>query len=157
MSMFKIQHLPRHKEWLARHLAEVQGDGAYRLARKVEETLVEGNRTDRLRGVDRLGKPLEPLRSKRKGRYAGATGTPLDPFDEASTAIRGFFARLSKNQKGWIFKVGVEGEHAHVLVYHATGTVRGAPKRDILGVTPKTRSAIQKVFKDWAAGLFRSR
>lgn len=154
---FRINHLPKHRAWLERHLADVRGDGAYRLARKVEVTLREGNRADRLRGVDRFGRPLAALRSERKGFYGGATGTPLDPFDESSDCVKGFFARLSKNGIGWIVKVGIASEKAHIFVFHALGKVKGAPRRDILGVAPGTKAAVRKVFAAWASGLFSGR
>ncbi len=153
--MFTINHLPKHRQWLERHLAEVQGPGAGRLARAVEKTLIEGNRQDRLRGVDRFGRPLAALRAERKGKYAGAIGKPLDPFDESSDCVAGFFARLAKNQNGWILKLGIASEKAYIFVFHALGTVRGAPRRDILGVTPRTKAAVRAVFRDWARGLFQ--
>lgn len=66
------------------------------LAADLTKVIIEGNRRDRLAGVDKNGVPLVALMSVRRGKYSGATGPPLAPFRERSRVITNFFAKIAR-------------------------------------------------------------
>lgn len=153
---YTLHYRPQHVQRINEHLQAISGPGAQRFGRAVVKALTDGNRDDRLRGVDRRGQPLTPLKSERKGRYSGATGKPLVPFGELSRAISQFFARVARTAAGWRLTAGFEGEGAEILGHHAAGAGHN-PVRDVFGVSPKTWSAVRTLFSDFAAGVFRQR
>lgn len=153
---FTLHYRPRHLERINRQLEAISGPGSGRFADACEAALKRGNRDDRLRGVDRRGRPLVPLKSGRKGRYAGAKGPPLAPFGEASRSISQFFVRVTRRRAGWTMTAGFSGEGAEILGFHATGSGPN-PVRDVFGVSPATHATLRKLFREFAAGAFRPR
>lgn len=157
---FTLNYRPQHTARINEHLAALSGPGAQRFGQAVAKALTDGNRDDRLRGVDRRGRALTPLKSPRKGQYAGATGPPLAPFGEQSRSIALFFARITRKASGWTLSAGFSGAisrgGAEVLGHHAAGAGR-LPVRDVFGVSPKTWSTVLGLFRDFAQGVFRAR
>lgn len=153
---FKLYYRPQHLQRVNEHLQAISGPGAQRFGEACARAITEGNRDDRLRGVDRRGRAMTPLKSERTGRYAGATGPPLAPFGERSRSIALFFARITRKAAGWTLTAGFSGEGAEVLGHHAAGAGPN-PVRDVFGVSPKTWSIVLGLFKDFAAGIFRQR
>lgn len=47
---------------------------------RIGRTVVQGNKLDREEGIQADGTPMPPLKTRRIGVYAGATGPPLAPF-----------------------------------------------------------------------------
>jgi hypothetical protein len=154
--MFTLNYRPQHAQRINEHLAAISGPGAQRFGQALSKALTEGNREDRLRGVDRRGRPLQPLKTQRKGKYAGATGPPLAPFGERSRSIALYFARIARKSSGWTLTAGFSGAGAEVLGHHAAGA-RPNPVRDVFGVSPRTWSTVLDLFRDFAAGAFRTR
>lgn len=93
---------------LQQYLSMMQGPGARTLAQNIAQAIRDGNRDDRLRGVNRYGRPLVPLKSARKGKYEGAGGPPLAPFGDRSRVVTHFRATVgySSNAKGFQVTAG---------------------------------------------------
>jgi hypothetical protein len=153
---FTLHYRPQHAARINEHLQAISGPGAQRFGQAVSKALTEGNRDDRLRGVDRRGRTLKELKWPRKGKYAGATGPPLAPFGEASRSIALYFARVTRRAAGWTLTAGFSGPGAEILGHHAAGAPPN-PVRDVFGVTPRTWAVVLGLFKDFAAGVFRAR
>jgi hypothetical protein len=136
-----------------------------RAADEVAQVLREGNRIDRLRGIDADGRPLVPV-GERFGAYAGAGGPPLAPWFDASGSIQSFFADVAPSRNGWTITAGFRGPIAQILRWHAEGKsgvghpitrggvivgFRGIPGRvsgiyrDIFGVSDRTLSSVREV------------
>lgn len=149
-------------------------------ARDVAQLIVEGNRIDRLLGIDPSGQPLRPTQV-RVGRYEGASGPPLAPFGEASASIAAFYARSQTSVFGWTVTAGFNGPMGQILKYHAEGKAglghpitragqlvgfKGIPgrvtgiRRDVMGVSRRTMEEVRYVigrqklwFRDVLRGL----
>lgn len=170
--MIQLQHRPAHLARLNQIL-----DAGRRLgpAWKAEarQIVVEGNEIDRLRGVDKNGKPLKRWRW-RVGRYEGKTGPTLAANGMLATAIRTFFAEWRGNK----MVAGFRGEGVEILAYHATGKsgkgrpierdgkvvgfrgVRGRTTgivRDVFGVSPATRRDLVARFRELSRETFTAR
>lgn len=156
---FTVNYQPGALKSIREHLANANGRGSDRLMGRLRDTLIEGNTRDRLRGVDAQGRPLVPWRV-RKGKYKGATGPTLVPFGTRSDAIAGFRVKIYR-RFGFVgerrIKVGIHSTKADIYVYHALGkSGRGRKggvtgiRRNILGVTPKTRAALLAEFRRFA-------
>lgn len=152
---FEIYHKPTALKAIQKRLDQVSGPGSGRLARNIQYILVEGNREDRLRGVDSRGRPLVPWRV-RVGRYAGRTGPTLAPRGTASDVIAGYFARIFNQGQGWRIRCGIKSPKAYIFAFHAEGKsgrwgggVTGI-RRSVLGTTPWVRSLVLNEFKTFA-------
>lgn len=142
-------------------------------AREVADVVVEGNRIDRLAGIDASGRPL-PSVKVRIGRYSGASGPPLVPFGQASAAIAQFYANPVATRDGFTVVAGFRGNKAQILRYHAEGRsgsgrpiVKGGKlvgfrgikgrvtgvRRDVFGVSPRTRADIGYVMQQHSSRL----
>lgn len=130
-------------------MANVKGPGAMRFGQAVAKDVDVGNRDDRLRNVDRHGKTLPPRKHPRED---GANGPVLAPHGDASRSITTFRARVVRTAAGWVLSAGFG---FIPLAYHAKGMVKGAPVRDLMGISPKTWAKINKRKREWIAGLFR--
>lgn len=151
--MFKVQHTPRHLKRLNAITAEMGGRGSNKLAARIEKALIEGNRRDRLRGVDRRGRAM-PSVKRRTGKYKGKTGPPLVPSGASSRAVTGYYARVTRRFGffgDFTVKAGIYAEKAYIFPFHALGRGRWGrvPVRDILGTTPMTYAAIRSLFREW--------
>jgi hypothetical protein len=148
----KIYHLSKHAARINELLAGVRGEGSGRLADAIERTLKEGNRDDRLRGVDRLGRALAP---RKHPRPDGANGPALAPHGAASRSVTTYFARVTRKRDGWSLAAGFDGPFW--LALHAQGRGRYGPVavRDLLGTAPMVLNRVKALFRDWAAGLFQ--
>lgn len=174
--MIQLQYRSAHAK-VVEDLLNAQRANSRLLARQCEAILTEGNRIDRLRGMDRTGKALRPWRW-RVGRYERATGPALAPFGELSRAISSFFAEATKAAGGWTLTAGFRGKGVEFLGYHAAGKsgkgvpirhdgkvvgfrgVRGRSTgivRDVFGVSPGTYRSLQDEFKAFARDTFARR
>lgn len=111
--------------------------------------LVRINQADRLRGVDRYGRPLVPVKSQ-KGRRGN--GPPLAP--------RGVLSRVVTNYRvewtlapgkvtinaGWTPILSTRG--IDFLKFHLRGN-RTLPKRDIAGITPQGQRKVGAMLVEW--------
>jgi hypothetical protein len=141
---------------LERHLATAKGRGAAGLMAQLSTAVTEDNRAARLRGVDRYGVPLAPLRSERKGKYKGKTGPPLAPSGAASRVVTHFRVQTSRTAAGWVLLAGwddvVSARGVPFLPFHLQGKGRN-PVRNIGGITPQGwRSAILPIFHAFTRG-----
>jgi len=151
---------------LARDLADVaqrlslkQG---VQLAKLQSQVLQEGNRADRIRGVDKDGHKLKPIKPStqidrdRKGRGKGPRLNPgpgRNPRE--SRSITNFFTRvLSMSASSLRITWGWSG--MPWLKYHLTGAGR-LPKADISGPSPKTRNRLGGLFRDYVEAAWKAR
>jgi hypothetical protein len=108
-------------------LAQVKGPGSRKLAVDLAAAVELGNEHDRLNGLDRYGRPQTPLKSKRKGKYAGAKGPPLAPFGAASRVVRNFKAKVKGSRPPYSILAGWEGvvsdKGVPFLPFHDQGAV----------------------------------
>ena len=142
-------------------------------AREVADVVREGNRIDRLRGIDATGARLKPVRA-RVGRYEGASGPPMVPFGEASAAIAAFYAVPVSTRDGYTITAGFRGPKAIILKYHAEGRsgygrpiVKGGQlvgfrgvkgrvtgiRRDVFGLSPRTRTDVDYAMRRHSSRL----
>lgn len=158
------------------HFDLLRGKGSDELAARLSQAIVDGNRRDRLAGVDRNGVPLVPLLSKRRGRYKGATGPPLAPFRERSRVITKFECRISRKwgfgnfqlSAGWrdvlsdppkggsvfarfVRRVSRGKGGIPFLPFHFEGSGR-LPKRDLAGISPKTEAELAEIVRSHVRG-----
>jgi hypothetical protein len=149
MPTVRIEHQHRPSAALARHLAIARGQGSGALMAKLAAAVTEDNREARLRGVDRYGRPLAPLRTPRKGRYKGATGPPLAPFRESSDVVARFRVATSITADGGRLRAGWQG--VSYLGYHLAGAGHN-PVRDVAGITPAGwRGKVLPAFREFIA------
>lgn len=118
----------------------------YTLRQRIAGAIERGNRAGRLAGTDGRGRALTPLRSKRKGKYKGATGPPLAPFRDRSRVVTNFRATWRQQGTAWALEMGwadiVSRRGVPFLIYHLTGA-RPQPKRDIAGLSPRTQAELR--------------
>lgn len=172
-----VEYYGRHRQNLETLIAENPAMNR-QTARDVAELIREGNRLDRLAGVDADGKPLQPVKV-RIGPYEGATGPPLAPFGEASSSIQSFYARHTTSLDGWTVTAGFQGPMAPILRYHADGKsgtghpihkggqivafrgIKGRVSgivRDVFGVSQRTREEVAYMIgrhKSWLRDILR--
>lgn len=153
---YRVHHSGDLTNWLNDRLQAVRGPGSKRFADNVSMKLKSGNQVDRLRGVDRFGRPLYPV-LPRTGYYRGETGPPLAPHGMNSDCVRGYFAEVRRTSIGWVCTAGIRSAKAAIFVYHALGRGRYGlvPVRDILGTTPKTQGYVRASFREHADGMFK--
>ena len=155
-----VYYKPRALKTLDAKLEFINGRGSRKLAVDLAAAVELGNEHDRLAGVDRYGRTIAKLRSKRKGRYAGATGKPLVPFGVASRAIAAFQAVVKGSRPpcrilaGWRDVVSKSGYP--FLVAHDEGRGRN-PIRAIFGISPNTWQLIRSRIAEFKAGFKKAR
>lgn len=151
---------------LARDLADVAQRLSFKqgvtLAKIQAEILRDGNKDDRIRGVDKGGHKLTPVKPStqrdrtRKGRGKGARlrpGPGRDPRE--SRSITNFFTRiLSMTPASLRITWGWTG--MPWLKYHLAGSGR-LPRADISGPSPRTRNRLGGAFRDFVEFAWRSR
>lgn len=104
-------------------------------------------RAELLAGLDKNGRPLEPIRERRRDQ---AGGPPLCPHGESSRTVRLLDFDIDEGaaevrlywHEGW----------DEVLVHHAQGIVRKGriePSRDVLGISPQGREQIREQAVAW--------
>jgi hypothetical protein len=149
---------------------------------RVQGAVDRGYREGVLAGTDGRGRPLPPLRSERKGAYAGATGQPLVPYGKNSRfyfayksqwtqdggvwVLVGFIqddaktrapsgklvSRRWANVKRWWGRKRQIAKFSDIAFYHITGA-RPNPKRDVTGIRPKTWAEIKQLFNEFTRSL----
>lgn len=148
----RVRYDPKAAARIRKQIDYVQGPGTQRLAESIASALVEGNRHDRVSGLDADGAPLSPLRSRRKGEYAGKSGQPLAPSGASSRVVANFRATVRRQGKGWRILAGwvgvVSSRGVHFLRSHDRGSGR-LPRRHIFGASPRTMERIRKLVRDW--------
>jgi len=98
------------------------------------------------RGLGVSGSRLPPLRAPRTGRLKGFTGPPLMPRREFSRSRRNLVVTSSDDSVTGRWRSG----WGRIVGYHARGLVRGAPVRDIVGLTDQgLRFAIRQARREW--------
>lgn len=139
-----VYFTPKAGQKLASKLDWLKGPGLKALADRVTVLLIEGNRRDRLSGVDWHGRPQTPVKPRR-GKYKNAMGPPLAPFGAQSRVVKNFRAAVKGSPgrfeviAGWENVVSKSG--VPFLPFHehgATGGGKGskgkaAPKRGFFG------------------------
>jgi hypothetical protein len=109
---------------------------------EVARLAYEARRSELLKGVGADGRKLRPRRRRRRD---GATGPVLDPHWSTSRFVtnldyQGFPDRaLVFWKRPW----------AKIVSYHALGLVRGAPVRDVVGITPKAQERVAASARKW--------
>jgi hypothetical protein len=88
-----VYFTPNATKKLEAKLNYLKGSGLRSLADSIAKELIEGNRTDRLSGVDSSGRPQTPVKP-RKGRYKLGIGPPLAPFGAMSRVVSRFRAAV---------------------------------------------------------------
>ena len=136
-------------------MAELRGRGAKIAADKIAKAIEDGNRRDRLAGLDRYGRPLAKLRSKRTGKYAGASGPPLAPFGAASRVVTRFQAAARRTWTfGWRITAGwrdvTSASGIPFLPFHNEGRGR-LPVRAIFGISPSMYAGIRPAIAEFKA------
>lgn len=138
---------------LRRHLFALEamcgGRPLDRLRKDVADAVEVGHRDTLLAGLDGRGRPLAVLKSKRKGKYRGATGPPTAPFGVLSRAILNFRTRWKRDgPTHWELVRFWTGPWW--LICHITGAKRTTakgnpwvlPQRDFSGISPATWSKL---------------
>jgi hypothetical protein len=116
--------------------------GGQRLASEVVAIIVDGNREAALRGLDRNGVPLVPVKNPDDPRRGGG-GPPLSPSYDASRRAADFVTETTVSRSQLIIKCGWRGDIARILGYHKRGT-RNLPVRDVVGIAPADKSRIRQ-------------
>lgn len=141
-------------------MAELKGRGAKITADKIAQAVEDGNRRDRLAGVDRFGRRLTSLRSPRKGEYRGKTGPPLAPSGASSRVVTNFRADARRRGGQWRIIAGWVGilsdRGVPFLGFHLVGAGRN-PIRDIAGISPRTWVDLRKVVADFKSRVKKAR
>lgn len=111
----------------------------------------------RRRGLDRFGRPLAPISEYTYNNRRSAMGDadpdapPLTPAYELSRTRS--FLRKRTTDRGvyfwWIRDPRVRRSWGVILNYHATGQVRGAPIRDVIGFSDAEKAAIKAHMRRW--------
>lgn len=142
-------------------IAFFNGAGSRKLAVDMATALELGNEHDRLRGLDRYGRPMKPVKT-RKGRYKGAAGPPLAPFGVASRSINRFRAAIKGSRPpytiigGWQDVVSDKG--FPFLPVHDKGSAkRGIPARPLFGISPNTWVLIRSRIAEFTANFSKLR
>jgi hypothetical protein len=147
--MIRVHIQAKGLQALQKKLENMTGRGSTRAVEDMRLAAVTGNRRDRLEAHDRYGRRLPP---RKHPRSDGARGPVMVPHSTGSRAISGFFARKTRRRSGWEIVCGWNG--AHWLVFHKLGTVRGAPRRDLMGFSPRTHARMRAIFRAWVAGEY---
>jgi hypothetical protein len=95
------------------------------------------------RGLDKDGNRLAPV--KPSSRPDGATGQPLDPHYAESRSWRNL--SFSVNAGG--VTLWWRGGWGRILGFHGEGAVRGAPVRDIRGLSPASMRKLKADLLLW--------
>lgn len=146
--MIQIEYRPAHQARIAALVDEI-GRTDDRFLTDVQRMLVDGNTRDRLRGVDRTGRPLIP-HGPRRGKYAGLRGPTLAPHGTASRAVKSFYA----DRRGNTIVAGFRGPGVEILAYHAAGRA-GTGKRGqhgSIGQLTHRRFDGKRIVKDAVTG-----
>jgi hypothetical protein len=153
-----IKHQPKHLARINAMALNLRDSFQGEFIRKARAELESGNRRDRLAGVDRHGRPLAPVTSKRRGVYEGSDAPALVPRRTNSTAIRGFrtSGEVKSASRGrtqvTVIRAWIEGGLAFIFPFHRDGIGKARVKRDILGVTPRVVDRIHKLFREIVRG-----
>jgi hypothetical protein len=133
------------------------GNGKRPFLVEARRHVIEGNTADRLAGRDRHGRPLVPW-LVRSGRYRGAGGPTLAPFNQASRSIAAFYGDIHSDR----IEFGYRGRRVEILAYHATGRAGTGRKgqttgivRDVFGFSPQTRQSLTRMFESHWRSTFR--
>lgn len=141
-------------------LKDVKGRGCRKLAQALADSVVEGNRYDRLNGRTRYGTTVARLKNPRTGAYKGLFGPPLAPHGASSRVITHFRARVNKRAGEWQVLAGWQGVQGRsgypFLVAHDLGLGR-LPARPIFGMSPRTSANNRKLLAEWASTAMRGR
>ena len=178
-----VFYTPKALKSLDRKLEFIAGSGSRKLARDIAAAVVLGNEHDRLRGLDRYGRP-QPAVKARKGRYKGSTGPPLAPSRSASRVVANFDAKVKGSKPpyrivaGWRGVVSKQGVPFLPFLDQGIKAKGGAggkgivgrifrrikaklsagwrvPPRPIFGISPNTWTLIRKEIDDFKAKLKR--
>jgi hypothetical protein len=113
--------------------------------RAIVEAVQREHKRARLAGLDRDGKELIPVKQPNDPRRGGA-GPALTPKGSRSRAHNNLIVDTDPGRSGIRITAGYIG--MPFLEYHARGTVRGAPVRNILGLQPEAEEAIDRIVLD---------
>jgi hypothetical protein len=147
---------------------------------RVKGSIDRHYRAGLLAGTDGRGRPFAPLRSPRKGPYAGATGAPLTPHGKSSRFYANYQSRWDQVGGVWQFRGylveggGIRGAigrslrrvgrrirgrrgatpFLRIAQYHITGAGRN-PTRNPGGVRPAAWAEIRTITRDFFDQLAR--
>lgn len=116
------------------------------LAERLAPVLINGNRRRAERGLGGKGETLTPLRSKRKGKYKGATGPPLAPFgpDSRSANVSVAIEMMSEDHA----RITLSWDDMPWLIAHIRGDFP-LPVRDIAHIDPETWDEVHRTVGDF--------
>lgn len=121
---------PKHPSW-RKASAEERG----RTWRKIGEFAQAAFRRQLLRGEGADGGKLAAV--KPNSRPDGAGGPPLVPHYTASRTYALLYIHSTDHGCTLFWRSGGKPPWSEILGYHADGLVRGAPTRDVIGLSPR--------------------
>jgi hypothetical protein len=110
-------------------------------------------RDDIRKGIGADGKPLPPV--KPESRPDGADGKPLDPHYAESRTYKLLDARQDAKGVTLYWRASGRKSWTTILGYHADGLVRGAPVRDVIGLSPAARRKLRSDMSTWWRNVAR--
>lgn len=115
-------------------------------------------------GLDARGQPLAPVRLPRRGRsdwhrreYRHGTGPPLMPY-RLDSRTRNLLRARSNERQAVVYWAALRAPDAdrtwpEILIAHAEGLVRGAPVRNVIGISPEGfRVATERAIRRYRSG-----
>lgn len=152
--------------WLRWEQVEPRDDPAWGVASEAmkgrfrrEASIIAAAEWDKSRrkGLDRFGQKLAPISEYTYNNRRSAMGDadpdapPLTPAYDLSRTRS--FLRKRVTAEGvyfwWIYDPRVKRSWGVILGYHATGQVRGAPVRDVIGFSPSEVETIRSHMRRW--------
>ena len=115
-------------------------------------------------GLDARGDALVPVKLPRKGtsdwhgrKYRKGTGPPLMPF-RIDSRTRNLLRYRSNEREAVVYWAAIRAPGSpytwpEILVFHAEGLVRGAPARNVIGISPEGLAlAVERSIKRYRIG-----
>lgn len=128
---------PKHPSWRKTTKSEREA-----MWRKIGEFARAAYRAQLLRGEGADGRKLAPV--KPASRPDHATGPPLDPHRSHSRTYDLVSIHATDHGCTLYWKADAGQSWTKILSYHADGLVRGAPVRDVIGLSPRAARQVKK-------------
>lgn len=128
---------PKHPSWRKASKSERE-----RVWRKIGEFAQGAYRAQLLRGEGVDGARLAPVKSTSRPDHA--TGPPLDPHRSHSRTYDLVSIHSTDHGCTLYWKASGGESWTKILGYHADGLVRGAPVRDVIGLSPRAARQVKE-------------
>lgn len=128
---------PKHPSW--RKASKSQREAMWR---KIGEFARAAYRAQLLRGEGSDGSKLAPV--KAQSRPGHATGPPLLPHRTHSRTYDLVSIHVTDHGCTLYWKPSGRESWNRILRYHADGLVRGAPVRDVIGLSPRAAKQVKE-------------